>query len=59
MYNVCTTKTGGGGSLNSTPNIWYKQAYVQGFDCEYISFKKYVYMFERTETTEYIYEGVV
>ena len=41
------------------PNTWYKQAYVQRFDCKYISFKKYVNMFERMETTESIYEGVV
>ena len=26
--------------LNNMPNIWYKQAYVQGFDCETISFKR-------------------
>ena len=25
--------------LNSMPNRWYKKAYVQGFDCEYISLK--------------------
>ena len=23
--------------LNSMPNSWSKQAYVQGFDCEYIN----------------------
>ena len=27
------------------PNIWYKQVYVQGFDCESISFQIYIYMF--------------
>ena len=26
--------------LNSMPNIWSKQAYGQGFDCETISFKR-------------------
>ena len=26
--------------LNSIPNGWIKQAYVQGFDCETITFKK-------------------
>ena len=26
--------------LNSTPNIWSKQEYVHGFDCESISFKE-------------------
>ena len=26
--------------LNSIPNSWSKQAYVQGFECETISFKK-------------------
>ena len=41
------------------PNGWYKQAYVQGFDCGFISFKKYVNMFERMEIAEYIYEGIV
>ena len=25
--------------LNSMPNSWSKQAYVQGFECGYISFK--------------------
>ena len=24
--------------LNSTPNSWYNKLYVQGFDCEIISF---------------------
>ena len=28
------------------PNSWYKQAYLQGFDCEPIAFKKAVNMFE-------------
>ena len=45
--------------LNSMPNIWSKQSYVQGFDCEYITFKKAVNMFEPMENKEYIYEGVV
>ena len=45
--------------LNRMPNSWYKQAYVQGFDCESISFKKAVNMFECMEITEYIYKGVV
>ena len=36
-----------------------KKAYVQGFDCETISLKKYVNMFERMEIAESIYEGVV
>ena len=31
------------------PNIWSKQAYVQGFDCEYIQFKKSVNVFERMD----------
>ena len=34
-------------SLNSMPKIWYRQAYVQGFDCNSITFKKSVNMFER------------
>ena len=45
--------------LNSTPNSWSKQAYVQGFDCKSIPFKKSVNMFERMEIAESIYEGVV
>ena len=40
-------------------NIWYKQAYVQGFYCKYISFKKDVKMLKRMEIVEPIYEGVV
>ena len=45
--------------LNSMHNSWSKQAYVQGFECEYISFKKSVNIFERMEIDESIYEGVV
>ena len=45
--------------LNSIPNRQSKQVYVQGFNCEPISFKKAVNMFERMEITEIIYEGVV
>ena len=45
--------------LKSMHNSWYKQAYVQGFDCESISFKKYVNMFERMEIAESIDEGVL
>ena len=45
--------------LNSVPKIWYKQAYIQGFDCESIAFKKAVNMFEHIETADSIYEGVV
>ena len=41
------------------PNIWSKQAYVQGFDCKYILFKNSVNMFESMEIEEYIYRGVV
>ena len=33
--------------FKSMPNIWSKHAYVQGCDCEYISFKKYANIFER------------
>ena len=40
-------------------NSWYKQAYVQVFDCEYFSFKKDVNIFEQMDIDEYIYEGVV
>ena len=45
--------------LNSTTNSWYKQAYVQGFDCETIYCINDVNMFERMEIDESIYEGVV
>ena len=46
-------------SLNSMTNSWSKQAYVQGFYCETIYFKKAVNIFERMETAEDIYEGAV
>ena len=45
--------------LNSMPNRWSKQDYVQGFYCKYISFKKAINMFERMEIAEYIYKGVL
>ena len=45
--------------LNSMPNSWNKQAYVKVFDCKYVTFKKYLNMFERMEVMESIYEGVV
>ena len=45
--------------LNSMPNSWSRKAYAQGFDCEYITLKKSVHMFERIEISESIYEGVV
>ena len=45
--------------LNSMPNRWSKQAYVQIFDCDTISLKNSINMFERMEISESIYEGVV
>ena len=45
--------------LNSMPNSWSRQAYIQGFDCESITFKKAVNIFERMEIAESIYEGIV
>ena len=45
--------------LNSMPNSWSKQAYIQVFDCESITFKKAIHMFERMEISESIYKGVV
>ena len=45
--------------LNSMSNSWSKHAYIQGFDCEYITFKRDVNMFECMEISESIYEGVV
>ena len=45
--------------LNIMPNISIKQAYVQGFDCKYITFKNAVNIFERMGIAKYIYEVVV
>ena len=45
--------------LNSMPNSWSNQAYVQVFYCKSITFKKAVNMFELMEIAESIYEGVV
>ena len=45
--------------LNSMPNRWSKQSYVQGFDWESISFKNSINMFERMEISKSIYKGVV
>ena len=45
--------------LNSMPNSWIKQAYVQGFDSESITFKNDVDMFECMEIAEPIYEVIV
>ena len=39
-------------------NIWNRQAYMQGFDCETIN-KKSINMFERMLIAEYIYEVVI
>ena len=44
---------------NIIPNSCSKQAYVQGFYFETISFKKAVNMFESMEIAESIYEVVV
>ena len=43
--------------LNSMPNSWSKQAYVQGFDRDF--FFKAVNIFEKMEISGSIYEGVV
>ena len=45
--------------INSMPNIYSKHAYIKDFDCESITFNKAVKMFERMETSESIYEGLV
>ena len=45
--------------LNSMTSSWSSQSYVQGFDCNSISFKNSVELFERTEISEITYEGVV
>ena len=44
--------------LDSMPDIWIRQACVQGFYYETSTLKS-VNMFERMEIAEYIYEGVV
>ena len=41
------------------PNIWRNKEYVEWFDCESITFKSAVNIFERMEIAEYIYEGVL
>ena len=41
------------------PVRWSIEAYLQGFDCEYITFKKDFNMFERMEIAKSIYKGVV
>ena len=45
--------------LKNMPTIWSIQAYVQGFGYESITFKKSVNIFERTEISKSIYEGVL
>ena len=40
--------------VHSFFNSWYKQAYVQGFDCKSISFKKDANMFDHMVISEYI-----
>ena len=41
------------------PNVWNKQAYVQGFDYKTVTFKEDKNTFEHMEIVEAIYEGVV
>ena len=41
------------------PTSWSRHVCVQGFGCDYITFKKAVDMFERMEISESIYKGVV
>ena len=45
--------------LDTMKNSWSKQSYVQGFDCETISFKNSIKRSKRMEISESIYEGVV
>ena len=45
--------------LNSIPNSWSNQEYVQGFDCGSILFKISPNMFDHMELSKGIYEGVV
>ena len=44
--------------LNSIPNSWSKQEYVMGFDCESITFKTAVNMFEYIKIAESIYKVI-
>ena len=44
--------------LYSMPNIWIKQAYLQGFNFP-ITHKKAITMFECMEIIELIYKGLV
>ena len=45
--------------LNNMPNSWSKKWYVQGFDCESITFKKSGNTFECMEIAESIHKSVV
>ena len=45
--------------FNIMPNSWSKQAYLQVFYCESITFNKYFRMFDRMGIAESIYKGVV
>ena len=45
--------------LNSMPNSCSRQAYVKGFDCENISFKNTVNLFECIEINQSIYKDLV
>ena len=45
--------------LNTMPNKWSNQACVQVFDCETVSFKKSVNLFEHMDIAGSIYEGLV
>ena len=45
--------------INSMSNSYSKKAYIQGFDCESITFKKAVNMFDHMEISESIYKGLV
>ena len=40
-------------------HIRINQAYVKGFDCEFITLKNSANMFEHMEISEYVYEGIV
>ena len=45
--------------LNSVPNSWSKQAYVQGFDWKSITLKKSFKLFERMDIAESMFKSVV
>ena len=57
-YKMCVTELNTI-LLKSMPDIFSKQAYVQGFDCEAVSFKRAADIFDYMEMSESVNEDVV